>query len=689
MSEAERVKKLVERDAEAIQHLQEAFRDDVRFAILGEQWDEKALKARKKRRKPAIVNNRLIGFIRHVVNSARQVDRGVRVFPMGSKGIPKATAHLLDGAVRAIQIASDAPASRETALECAVAGGFGWYRIVLEEVADGVTEPRVVPIRDALSVVWDTDAIKADRSDCQHIAVMVSMSREAFKAKYDREPVEFTGITVWSPSQDQVSVCEFWEKVGRKVTQTILDGSDEPISTEDHPGEFLPFVFVGGEEYFIDGKVVLKGIVRDAKEPQRLHNLWKSEVAYSIDSRKTPSALVGSTAIVDPVTKEVYPEWKDPDSDTIYKRVNESSPFTPQFPQAPGIPTGAANEAAQSVDDIKAVIGIYDASLGARSNEQSGRAILARQAQGDVATLHFTKALDRAVRVEGMILADLCLKLYSQAQWIQIANEDGTVDQQEIGAMIRLRDGKKVKAELIPGAFGVVVKSGPTWSSRQEQTAEVLSQLAQSSPLIGQIAPDLLAQAADLTSGDAIGDRLRWYLEKNGMIPPSDEDQEEGSPEKTKRDLDAALQALEQAAQQIEQVAAERDQALQTIEGKQIEAQTEVQRAQAEAAVKYQAELDKLAQEEQIALARIASAERIAAADRASRERIAAMQAGKDIEIAQTKEQGSTARQAMQAEADQDQALLSAALTPPPGSRPCGIRRVFHAGRIRSGRIVR
>ena len=130
--------------------------------------------------------------------------------------------------------------------------------------------------------------------------------------------------------------------------------------------------------------------------------------------------------------------------------------------------------------------------------------------------------------------------------------------------------------------------------------------------------------------------------------------------------IEQAKQVIEQMGQQLEQVTAENQALQQAAEGKQAQAQAEAQRAQAEAAIKYQTELDKLAQEEQIALAKIASAERIAAADRASRERIAAMQAGVNLDIAQAKEQGSTTRQAMDAEAKLDQTALSAALAPTP-----------------------
>jgi hypothetical protein len=43
------------------------------------------------------------------------------------------------------------------------------------------------------------------------------------------------------------------------------------------------------------------------------------------------------------------------------------------------------NEAQINTQDMKDVTGIHDASLGIKSNETSGRAIMARQREGDVA----------------------------------------------------------------------------------------------------------------------------------------------------------------------------------------------------------------------------------------------------------------------------------------------------------------
>src|SRR5688500_6818393 len=75
---------------------------------------------------------------------------------------------------------------------------------------------------------------------------------------------------------------------------------------------------------------------------------------------------------------------------------------------------------------MKSFIGIYDASLGARSNETSGRAIMARQREGDVSTFHFIDNLSRAIRHGGRILLDLIPTVYTTERMIRILGEDLT-----------------------------------------------------------------------------------------------------------------------------------------------------------------------------------------------------------------------------------------------------------------------
>src|SRR5690606_11188563 len=101
-------------------------------------------------------------------------------------------------------------------------------------------------------------------------------------------------------------------------------------------------------------------------------------------------------------------------------------PVAPQRqPLDSGAAAGALQEALNASDDMKAIMGLYDASLGARSNETSGRAIMARQREGDTSTFHFQDNMARAIRHTGRILIDLIPKVYNAERIIRILGEDG------------------------------------------------------------------------------------------------------------------------------------------------------------------------------------------------------------------------------------------------------------------------
>lgn len=575
-------KKAIETDLAALDHIRRAYLDDVKFAILGEQWDDAELARRRRRKRPALVYNRLPSYIRHVVNTARQDERAARAYPIGDGAI-RASAELIDQRLRAIQIASDAPSARDTALECAVAGGFGWYRIVVDDIK-GEKMPRIEGVRDPLAVVWDSAAIRADRSDIRHLAYMSTVSREEFKAEHGRDPVEYDGAsTTWAPSESSVTICEFWylDESG-SVFQMLMDGAGVIGEPEQFQASLIPFIFVPGEEYFVDGKTYFKGVVRDAKEPQRFLNFWKSEVAEQIQSKKTPPAIVDGKSITDAEGK-VYPEWADAEGNYAYRRVNDPA-FPPIFPAPAQVPTGAANEAAQSVDDIKAAVGIYDASMGARSNEQSGRAIMARKAQGDIATLHFGSALDRAVRIESLILVELVLALDSSKRWVQLAGEDGEITPQEVGGLVRLRDGSTAKADFVAGNYGVIVTSGPSFSTRREETASLLQAIGQSFPQFGVYGADILAQAINMPGGNELADRIRRGMEKQGIIEPKDP-----TPEDQKAaQVQQLVAAVGEMSKEIERLNDERAQLAQAVEASRVASQEKLQAALLEAETRKQ-----------------------------------------------------------------------------------------------------
>ena len=93
------------------------------------------------------------------------------------------------------------------------------------------------------------------------------------------------------------------------------------------------------------------------------------------------------------------------------------------------------------------VIGLYDASLGARSNETSGRAIMARQREGDVSTFHFIDNVRRSIRHTGRILLDLIPRVYTGQRIVRVLGEDGKRPQN-----VQLGNLAQQPHPMVPGA---------------------------------------------------------------------------------------------------------------------------------------------------------------------------------------------------------------------------------------------
>src|SRR6185312_17156093 len=96
----------------------------------------------------------------------------------------------------------------------------------------------------------------------------------------------------------------------------------------------------------------------------------------------------------------------------------------PQLIPPPPVEASLLNEAATNTQDMKDVTGIHDASLGIRSNETSGRAIQARQREGDVASLTFYDNGDAAIIEAGDVANQLIPQVIDGTRTMLLIGED-------------------------------------------------------------------------------------------------------------------------------------------------------------------------------------------------------------------------------------------------------------------------
>lgn len=563
-------------DAEA--ENRESALDDLRF-LNGEQWPDAVIKARREEGRPCLTINRLPGFIDQVVGDQRQNRPRIKVRPVDSQSDVQ-MAEIIEGLIRNIEYQSRAETVYDIAFEQAVSGGFGFFRILKKYNDDDVFEQDIYikAIRNPFSVYIDPRSEEPDYSDAMFAFICEDMAKVEFEKRWPKKEASSTfekGIgetyTEWY-ADDNIRVAEYW--IRKPVKKTIVQLSDgrvmeadeadgiiaesappmqgmdmqpmpEPVSivkrrTVDSyqvcqyfisahevlegpnvwDGKYIPIVPVWGKELVVDGKRILRGLIRHAKDSQKMYNYWRTTVTEQVALAPKAPWLVTPEQI-----KGHEVQWQTANvKNHSYLLLNATT--GQQLPErnfpAP-VPQGAFTEAQVAVDDMKATTGIYDASLGNRGNETSGRAIIARQKEGDVATYAFTDNLSRSIAYAGRIIVDLIPKIYDTERIVRIRNTDDTEQFTPINKTMADEQGNPVLLnDITVGKYDVVVETGPSYSTQRTEAAESMMAFVQAVPNAAMLISDLIAKNMDWPGAAEIAERLKKTL------PPGIAKEEEG-----------------------------------------------------------------------------------------------------------------------------------------------------------------
>jgi hypothetical protein len=542
--------------------------DDIRFARLTDQWPEEIKKDRERERRPCLTINKLPAFIRQVVNDARQNKPTIKVRPVDSGSDPE-TAEIFNGIIRNIEQSSNADVAYDTAADFAVCGGIGYIRVAVEFAHDDTFEKelRIERVSNPFAVFGDPDSQAADSSDWNVAFLVDMMPKKAFEAKYkEAEKVDwdaegYAGLGEPWLTEESVMIAEYWTRrevdrpivllsngmtVDReafdeaadlleaegvtiveerttksyRVKQCILTGA-EVLEENEWAGKYIPIIPVYGDEVNLEGKRHFRSLIRDAKDAQRMFNYWRT-AATELVALAPKAPWIGPEGAFDSM-----PERWDTANTESHNYLEYSGSVAPQRVPFTGVPAGHLQEALNASDDMKAIMGVYDASLGARSNETSGRAIMARQREGDVSTFHFLDNLSRAIRHTGRVLIDLIPMVYTGERIVRVLGEDGSVDRVPLNqpAPVKGPEGEPQVDpqtqqpmtriyDLAAGKYDLTVSTGPSYTTQRQETAEQMMQLLQAFPQAAPVIGDLLVKNLDWQGADEISDRLK------AMLPP-------------------------------------------------------------------------------------------------------------------------------------------------------------------------
>lgn len=565
-----------------------AAREDREF-FAGDQWLPADRNNREIQCRPILTINRLPVFARQIIGDARQNKPSIKIYPAEDGDVE--IAEIYEGLIRNIEYVSSAPDAYDTAFESAVICGIGAWRVCTDYVSDDAFEQHILieRIREPLSITIDPNSERADFSDAEWLFYEYDLSKEEFKHKWPDQDLSDFATSDAMPGwldRDSVRVAEYWFKERAKKTIYLLgDGTvtdkmipglqvirqrdvesvkvrratmagwtflDEP---QDWPGTMFPFAIVTGEEYRIKNKTDYRGIVRNAIDAQRMYNYWRTMETENIAlAPKTPFL------VADDQIEGLEQEWNNLNTVPMpYVRYNANSqaPMPHQI-HPPQIPTAYANASAVCVDEIKSTTGLFNASLGEGGTESSGRAILARQREGDTATFLWVDNLNRAIRYTGKILVELIPKIYDSERIIRVLGPDASNEQVAINRVVGDgMGGTTIINDLSFGRYDVIVESGPSFATKRIEALNNMVEIARMNPAIMQVAGDLMVKAMDWEGAEEIAERLKLMLPPQILAAEKQcDDGEEGPqiPPEIQAQIQQGMQLIEQQKARIDEL---------------------------------------------------------------------------------------------------------------------------------------
>ncbi len=555
-------------DAESSNREQAIF--DKKF-VDGDQWDTPIQQSRTLNDRPCLTIN-ITGAVRNrVVNACRENRPRIKVHPV-SDGADVQTAKVMDGLIRHIEVRSNADFAYDVAIENAIDGGWGYIGVDGDyETPDSFDqELKVIGYSNPFICYMDPASRLPDGSDMEWFLETTMMRRVDYRAKFGEIEGDWSGMgrgdnmQYWS-NKEEIRVAKYWriEKKADKLCRlsngakmlrsklpskegllaaglAVVDERDTQIPTvacylmtafkvlnrTTVPGRFIPRVPVYGRRMDLDGKITLKGMVRDLRDVARTYNYAQTAKteAYALQPK---APWMGAEGFMDGHEGA----WRDANRKPIvgleYKPVLlENGQYAPpperQMPPQPN--AGFAEWADSTKSDFLAVAGMpNDPNQDMKGEVVSGIALRRRQGLSDISHYDFYDNLTRSLRHLGRIIVDMIPHYYDTPRMIRIIQEDGTPE----SVAINQPAIDKIKNDLTVGKYEVVVDTGPAYQTKREESVEAMMELLGTplGELVARTSGDLIVRSMDFPNSDSVADRLiaaipAAQMDKNSDLPP-------------------------------------------------------------------------------------------------------------------------------------------------------------------------
>lgn len=585
-----KVRNIYMQDVDADRHNIEPAREDIQFTI-GDQWDPTVKARRNRLRKPCLTVNRLPAFVAQYVGSWLQTDTTVKLQPI--RGGSKKVAEIRQGLIRSTLRQRTSKHALHTAAETAYICGIGNFGVTLEDAKNDVfvRDMCLETYDDPFQVIWDRGSREPTGADAQHCFVTKYMTKDDFKDAYPdamdgggwvADELDYTVMTSHGWEIDEmVRVCQFWQMRYERVTVGLetgtgdvidlmdidpdewsqvcqLDEDGQPITRETDRPYAEVYVITSNEVlegpyrldvsrlpiFRVEGWVMQEssvryrwGFVRNAKDPQRLHNYWRSILAEELMKSVSSKWLLDQTSMKNGLADHFRHAHTSDDNVLFWD--SQADGAKPERVDPPLVNQAVLTEASMSVQDIKDVTNKHEASLGVQSNEVSGRAISARQRMSELGDVIYMENTNAAIAEAGRVMNELIPQVYDTNRVIKVTGDDDKEILQEING-----DFGDNTPDITKGKYDITYDTGPSYATKRQEAVDMTMTLMNTMPQVGNLIADIIVRNMDIPGAEEIEERLAK------MLPPGMLDVEK-LPERRKQKI--LMQQKKQEAQQQKQ----------------------------------------------------------------------------------------------------------------------------------------
>jgi hypothetical protein len=335
-----------------------------------------------------------------------------------------------------------------------------------------------------------------------------------------------------------------------------MSGADV-LEESEYQADSIGIVPVYGYIGFSDGRLKYCGIPRRARVAQQAYNYHISEqLAYIGTQPKAPwlaskRATAGVEKLWDRAAAESrawlpYNDLDDMGAIATPSRINSSSSMMNHE---------AGAQAA--LRDIQASIGMYQANLGAQSNETSGVAIESRKQQGEASTAHFPAHMAASLGHLGSIVMQMDARLSDTQRDQPIIGVDGSVGKVNINpeqesSFERMNGGVSINPNV--GKYSIRVVVGASYSTQRSQTNAAFGEIMRGNPAMAQVIAPFWAQTLDFPGSDKFAQALAAMAPEpvKAILQPEGQD-EHADPTKMAQQMQEMQQVLEQTKQALQE----------------------------------------------------------------------------------------------------------------------------------------